>query len=44
MSRLNNIRQCERELDAIDTEIDSGVTSAIAQVSEEEARSVCSPA
>jgi phosphate transport system protein len=38
MSRLNNIRQCERELDAIDTEIDSGVTSAIAQVSEEEAR------
>ena len=38
MSRLNNIRQCERELDAIDTEIDSGVTSTIAQVSEEEAR------
>ena len=38
MSRLNNIRQCERELDAIDTEIDSGVTSAIAQVSEVEAR------
>jgi len=38
MSRLNNIRQCERELDAIDTEIDSGVTSAIAQVSEDEAR------
>lgn len=38
MSRLNNIRQCERELDAIDTEIDSGVTSTIAQVSEVEAR------
>ena len=38
MSRMNNIRQCERELDAIDTEIDSGVTSTIAQVSEEEAR------
>jgi phosphate transport system protein len=38
MSRLGNIRQCERELDAIDTEIDSGVTSAISQVSEEEAR------
>ena len=38
MSRLNNIRQCERELDAIDTEIDSGVTSTIAQVSEDEAR------
>lgn len=38
MSRLNNIRQCEKELDAIDAEIDSGVTSAIAQVTEEEAR------
>jgi phosphate transport system protein len=38
MPRLNNIRQCERDLDAIDTEIDSGVTAAIAQVSEEEAR------
>jgi phosphate transport system protein len=38
MSRLNNIRQCEKELDAIDAEIDSGVTSAIAQVSKEEAR------
>jgi len=38
MSRLNNIRQCEKELDAIDAEIDSGVTGAIAKVSEEEAR------
>jgi len=26
MSRLNNIRQSEKELDAIDAEIDSGVT------------------
>ena len=26
MSRLNAIRQCEKELDAIDMEIDSGVT------------------
>lgn len=38
LSRLNNIRQCEKELDAIDAEIDSGVTSTIAQVSEGEAR------
>jgi phosphate transport system protein len=38
MSRLGNIRQCEKELDAIDAEIDSGVTLAIAQVPEEEAR------
>lgn len=38
LSRLNNIRQCEKELDAIDAEIDSGVTSAIAQVPEDEAR------
>ena len=38
MSRLNNIRQCEKQLDAIDAEIDSGVTSTIAQVTEEEAR------
>jgi len=38
MSRLNNIRQCEKDLDAIDAEIDSGVTSAISQVSEDEAR------
>jgi phosphate transport system protein len=38
ISRLNNIRQCEKQLDAIDTEIDSGVTTAIAKVTEEEAR------
>jgi phosphate transport system protein len=38
MSRLNSIRQCEKQLDAIDAEIDSGVTSTIAQVTEEEAR------
>lgn len=38
MSRLNNIRQCEKDLDAIDAEIDSGVTTTIAQVSEDEAR------
>lgn len=38
MSRLNGIRKCEKELDAIDAEIDSGVTSAIALVSEEDAR------
>jgi len=38
MSHLNSIRQCERELDAIDAEIDSGVTSTITQVPETETR------
>lgn len=38
MSRLNSIRQCEKQLDAIDAEIDSGVTTTIAQVTKEEAR------
>jgi len=38
LSRLNGIRKCEKDLDAIDAEIDSGVTSAISQVSEEDAR------
>jgi phosphate transport system protein len=38
MSRLNGIRKCEKELDAMDAEIDSGVTSAIAEVGEEEIR------
>src|SRR6266496_2099388 len=38
MSRLNSIRQCERELDAIDAEIDSGVTSSITQAPETETR------
>jgi len=36
MSRLNGIRQCERELDVIDAEIDSGVTSTITKVPETE--------
>ncbi len=35
---LNSIRQRERELDRFDTELDSGVTAAITQVSEPEAR------
>ncbi len=38
MSRLNAIRQCEKELDAIDVEVDSGVTSTITQVPETETR------
>jgi phosphate transport system protein len=38
LSRLNGIRKCEKDLDAIDAEIDSGVTSTIAQVSEDDAR------
>jgi phosphate transport system protein len=38
MSRLNAIRQCEKELDAIDMEIDSGVTSTITRVPEAETR------
>ena len=36
MSRLNAIRQCEKELDAIDLEVDSGVTSTITRVPESE--------
>lgn len=35
---LNSIRQREKELDAIDMEIDSGVTTAITRVTEAEAR------
>lgn len=35
---LSTIRQRERELDAFDMEIDSGVTSVVTQVSEREAR------
>jgi len=35
---LNSIRQREKELDTLDMEIDSGVTTAIAQVTESEAR------
>lgn len=38
MSRLNAIRQCEKELDAIDVEVDSGVTSTITKVPEAETR------
>ena len=37
-SHLNTIRELERELDAIDMEIDSGVTEAITQVPESETR------
>jgi phosphate transport system protein len=38
MSHLNAIRQCEKELDAIDLEVDSGVTSTITRVPEAETR------
>src|SRR5215471_11955207 len=37
-SHLNAIRELERELDAIDMEVDSGVTAAITQVAEGETR------
>lgn len=38
MSRLNSVRQCEKDLDAIDMEIDSGVTAVITHVPEVETR------
>jgi phosphate transport system protein len=38
MARLSNIRHCEKELDELDREIDSGVTAAITQVPETETR------
>jgi len=38
MSRLNAIRQCEKELDAIDVEVDTGVTTTITRVPEAETR------
>ena len=38
MSRLNAIRQCEKELDAIDVAVDIGVTSTITHVPEAETR------
>jgi phosphate transport system protein len=38
LSHLNGIRKCETQLDAIDAEIDSGVTSAIVQAKEDDAR------
>ena len=37
MSHLNAIRRCEKDLDALDIEIDSGVTAAITNVPETEA-------
>jgi phosphate transport system protein len=36
MSRLADIRRCEKDLDAIDMEVDSGVTSTITRVPESE--------
>jgi phosphate transport system protein len=36
MSRLNDIRQCEKDLDAIDMEVDSGVTTTITRIPESE--------
>ena len=36
LSRLNAIRQCEKELDAIDVQVDTGVTSTISHVGESE--------
>ena len=38
MPRLGNIRDFEKQLDAIDAEVDSGVTAAITQVADDEAR------
>ena len=38
MSHLNAIRKCEKDLDAIDMEVDSGVTSSITRVPEAETR------
>ena len=38
MSRLNAIRQCEKELDAIDAQVDSGVTATISLVPEDQTR------
>jgi phosphate transport system protein len=38
MSRLNAIRQCEKELDAIDAQVDSGVTATISHVPEDQTR------
>ena len=38
ISRLNAIRQCEKDLDAIDMEVDSGVTATITRVPEAETR------
>lgn len=38
LSRLDAIRQCEKDLDAIDLEVDSGVTATITRVPESETR------
>ena len=38
MSRLDAIRQCEKDLDAIDVEVDSGVTTTITRMPEAETR------
>src|ERR1700722_7471720 len=38
MSRLKDIQQCEKDLDAIDVEVDTGVTSTITRVPEGETR------
>src|SRR5260221_1838854 len=40
MSRLNAIRECEKELDAIDMEVDSAGTSSITRLPEAETRHV----
>src|SRR6202167_1553936 len=37
-SRMNDIRDCEKRLDSIDREVDSGVTSTITRVPEAETR------
>lgn len=38
MSRLKDIRECEKQLDSIDREVDSGVTATITRVPEGETR------
>jgi phosphate transport system protein len=38
MSRMSDIRECEKQLDAIDLEVDSGVTATITRVPEAETR------
>jgi phosphate transport system protein len=38
LSRLNAIRKCEKELDAIDVQVDTGVTATISRVPEDQTR------
>src|ERR1017187_9517003 len=38
MSRLNDIRECEKQLDSIDREVDSGVTGTITSAPAAETR------